>query len=169
MKRFTFTNLLLAGMMVLMAGALASCSNDDDLPEVKIDISFSRASEDNGVLYVMKGNDLSIDALTVTPLNNGKKATLGATAYYWNYQYLGSTVVEPFGLTIDTADMPVGEYVLQINTTVFQVDKSVGVAYFTYPVVIVESAADLPEGVNPDEGGTLEPDVKMRSGAAPTA
>lgn len=158
------------GVAALLIGvAMTSCSNDDDLPEVKIAIEVSDAAEKDGVLYVLQGENLSIDAITVTPLNSSKKATLGATAYYWNYQYLGSTVVEPFGITIDTSEMPVGDYILQINTTVFQEDKSVGVAYFTYPVKIVESATDLPDGVNPDEGSRMEPDVEMRSGAAPTA
>ncbi|MBD5186224.1 MAG: hypothetical protein HDS92_06420 [Bacteroidales bacterium] len=161
MKRFYY--FLLALLPVI---ALSSCSSEDDLPDVEMSVTYSGATDIDNVLYVVQGNVLSIDALTVTPVDASKKATIGATAYYWNYQYVGTTIREPFGMSFDTATMPVGDYVLQINSTVYQVDKSVGQAYFTYLVKIVANESDVPGAVT--GSGTDKPDVDVRSGALPT-
>ena len=158
MKKFLY--LLLALPMLL----ISSCSNDDDLPQVDMQITYSGAVKVDGVLYVPQGQDFEIESITATPLKGYKEATIGATAYYWNYQYLGTTIEQPFGLKFDTADMPVGNYMLQINSTVYQVDRSVGIAYFTYPVKIV-----APEDMPGEAGeGTDTPDVDVRAGVQPT-
>lgn len=161
MKKFLYTLLLLAAPVLM-----ASCSNDDELPQVDMSIDYSGATETEGVLYIVSGDKLSIDAINVTPLKGYGKATIGATAYYWNYQYIGTSIEEPFGIAIDTEDMPVGDYVLQINSTVYQVDRSVGMAYFTIPVKIVDQPDDVPGG--DDGSGEIVPDVDMRAGVAPT-
>lgn len=164
MKRLNFLALALVAVLPLI---FTSCSNDDDLPEVDLSVAFSGASEQDGILYVVQGDDLVIEGLYVTPVAGTKKATLGATAYYWDYQFIGTSMMEPFGMSFNTARLPVGDYLLQINTTVFQVDKSVGIAYITFPVKVVE-AAQLPEGLIQKQGGTITPDTDIRSGAQPS-
>lgn len=145
---------------------LTSCSSEDDLPKVDIQVTYSGATDIDEVLYVVQGNQLSIDAITVTPLDGTKKATIGATAYYWNYQYAGTTIQEPFGMTFNTAALPVGNYMLQINSTIYQVDKAVGQAYLTYKVKIVASEDEIPGDVT--GSGVDTPDVDVRAGALPT-
>lgn len=164
MKRLNFLALALVAMLPLI---FTSCSNDDDLPEVNLAVAFSGASENDGTLYVMQGDNLVIDGLTVTPVSGSKKATLGATAYYWDYQFLGTSIMEPFGLSINTERLPVGKYLLQINTTVFQVDKSVGIAYISLPVVVV-TADEMPKGARQSQGGIITPDTDIRSGVHPS-
>lgn len=164
MKRL---NLLALALIATLPLIFTSCSNDDDLPEVDLSVSFRGATEQNGTLYLVEGDTLVIEGLNVSPVSGSKKATLGATAYYWDYQFLGTTMVEPFGLRINTEELPAGDYLLQINTTVFQVGKSVGIAYITFPVKIVP-AQQLPEGVSRDQGGTITPDTDIRSGAQPS-
>ena len=61
---------------------LTSCSSEDDLPQVDIQVTYSGATDIYEVLYVVQGNKLNIDAITVTPLDGTKRATIGATAYY---------------------------------------------------------------------------------------
>ena len=164
MKRFYFLFLTLIAALPLI---FTSCSNDDDLPEVDLTVAFRGATERDGTLYVARGDTLVIESLSVTPANGSKKATLGATAYYWNYQFLGTTMAEPFGMIINTEQLPEGEYLLQINTTVFQVDKSVGIDYITFPVVISERD-ELPDDVPYNRGGSVTPDSDIRSGAQPS-
>lgn len=164
MKRLNFLALALVAVLPLIS---TSCSNDDDLPEVNLSVAFSGASENDGVLYVVQGDNLVIDGLNVTPVAGSKKATLGATAYYWDYQFLGTSIMEPFGMSINTERLPVGEYLLQINTTVFQVDKSVGIAYISLPVVVV-TADQMPKGARQSQGGIITPDTDIRSGVQPS-
>lgn len=164
MKRLNFLALALVAVLPLI---FTSCSNDDDLPEVNLSVAFSGASENDGVLYVVQGDNLVIDGLNVTPVAGSKKATLGATAYYWDYQFLGTSIMEPFGMSINTERLPVGEYLLQINTTVFQVDKSVGIAYISLPVVVV-TADQMPKGARQSQGGIITPDTDIRSGVQPS-
>lgn len=160
--------LILFLLPVLATVAMTSCSNDDELPQVKASIDYAGAVEDDGTFYVKLGDDLSITSITVTPEAGYGKATLGATAYYWNYAYLATTIEEPFGMTLPTSEMPEGDYVLQIRSTVFQENRSVGLAYFSFPVKIVK---DYPE--NPGSGprvvpsGTVSPDVDMRNNPKP--
>lgn len=164
MERLKFLALALVAALPLI---FTSCSNDDDLPEVNLSVAFSGATEKNGTLYVVEGDDLVIDGITVTPVSGTKKATLGAAAYYWDYQPLGTSMVEPFGMSIHTDRLPAGDYLLQINTTVFQVDKAVGIAYMSFPVRVV-AADQLPADVAHKQGGTLTPDTDIRSGAQPS-
>lgn len=164
MRKYLYTLMLFFPMM----WALTSCSNDDDLPQVDISIDYSGATEVDGVFYVVAGNTFAIDALKVTPLDGYGKATLSTTAYYWNYQFVGSTIVEPFGMKFETEGMEPGNAVLQINTTVAQVDRSIGIAYFTLPVKIVESEGDIPGDDDQPDNGEIKPDVDMRTGVGPT-
>ncbi len=161
MKRFYYLLLI-----AVTAIAFTSCSSEDDLPDANVTVSYSGATEIDDVLYVVQGSTLSIDDVVATPLDASKKTTIGATAYYWNYQYVGTTITEPFGMTFDTASMPVGDYMLQINSTVCQVGKAVGIAYITFPVRIVASAEDVPGDVS--GGGDVTPDSDIRSGALPS-
>lgn len=158
MKKYIY--FLLALPMLLFV----SCSNDDDLPQVDTQVTYSGAVEVDGVLYVPEGQNFAIESITATPLKGYKEATIGATAYYWNYQYVGTTIEAPFGLSFNTAAMPVGDYMLQINATIYQVDRSVGIAYFTYPVKIVP-VDEMPSGTT---GGTDIPDTDVRAGVIPT-
>lgn len=159
MKKYLY--FLLALPMLLFA----SCSNDDDLPQVDMEITYSGAVEVDGTLYVPEGQNFAIESITATPLKGYKEATIGATAYYWNYQYLGTSIEAPFGLTFNTADMPTGDYMLQINSTIYQVDRSVGIAYFTYHVKVVP-ADEMPD--DGTEGGTDNPDPDIRAGVMPS-
>lgn len=160
---------LLSRLLLILAGvfALTACSSEDDLPDADISVTYSGAVEEDDVLYVARGTDLSIDALTVTSTDGSRKATLGAASYYWNYQFVGTVIAEPFGMMFDTAALPAGAYVLQINSTVWQEGKSVGMAYITFIVKIVEADPSQPATAS-TLTGTVTPDSDIRAGALPT-
>jgi hypothetical protein len=122
----------------------------------------------DGVYYVVEGEELNIDAIKVTPKSGYKAATLGATSYYWNYQFLGTTIVEPFGITVDTEGMEPGDYIMQIRSTVYQVDRAAGIAYIVLPVKIVADDDGVPGNGDEPEEGTINPDSDIRAAVAPT-
>ncbi len=138
MKRLIYTLLALPLLM------LASCSNDDDLPQVDFDVSFSGATNVDGTFYIVKGDQLTVDEITVTPEAGTKQATIGAVSYIWDYIPYGTVIESPFTMSLQTSNLPVGRHVLQMEASILQVDKAIGMAYFSYPVVIVESAEDIP-------------------------
>ena len=159
---------ILYALLLALPFALSSCSNDDELPEVNISVDYSGATEVDGVYYVVEGEKLNIDAIKVTPKSGYKAATRGATSYYWNYQFLGTTIVEPFGITVDTEGMEPGDYIMQIRSTVYQVDRAAGIAYIVLPVKIVDDDHDIPGNGDEPEEGTINPDSDIRAAVAPT-
>ncbi|MDE6496694.1 MAG: hypothetical protein K2L30_10710 [Duncaniella sp.] len=158
MKKFLYLLIALPALLLV-----SSCSDDDnDLPNVSFQISYSGAVDVDDVLYVVQGDTLAIDAINVTPAEGTKPASLGATTYFWDYAPVASTITVPFSMDFDTEAVPVGRHLLQIRTSVFQVDKSVAFAEFAYKIMVVESADDIPAGS--DVGaGVLTPEAKLRT------
>jgi hypothetical protein len=139
MKRLIYCLIALPLLMI------TSCSNDDELPDVTFNVSFSGATNVDGVFYVVEGDAFAIDGISVKPVSGGE-AAIGAVTYGWNYMEIGSTITPPFNMAINTAVLGVSDNVLQIEASVLQVDKSIAIAYFKYPVKIVASADDIPSG-----------------------
>ncbi|MDE6859292.1 MAG: hypothetical protein K2J65_02645 [Duncaniella sp.] len=155
MKRFLY--LLLA---LPLMGLMASCSDDEkDLPDVTFSMDYSGATLVDGVLTIPQGNDLVINALTVTPAEGTKKATLGKVTYFIDAFPIYETIVEPYSVTISTQNLEVGKHVLQIRAGIFQVDKEAAFGVFSYPLEITEPLPDDTPGDNP--GGTVTPDVTI--------
>lgn len=150
MKRRLFYYLL----MLLPLGLLATaCDGDDDnMPDVGVQATISGGVFDNDEIYVVKGEELKIDALTLVN-RSGKEGTLGAVTYYWDHYLIGTSLVQPYSLTIDTSDQPVGRHLIQAQMPIYVVDHPICYGYIQYYVNIVESASDLPGGGNGDEGG----------------
>lgn len=155
MKKFFY--LLLA---LPLFASLAACNDDDDknIPDVSVSIDYSGGTLNDGVLYVVKGETLSIEGLTVTPAPGTGKAVLGQTTYIWDGRPFYTTGIAPFAVDIDTEDMAEGPHTLTVNTQIFQVDKSTGWGVFRYKVEIVAAAEDQPG----DEGaGTDVPETTI--------
>lgn len=158
MKRIIYTLLALPLLM------LAACSNDDDLPQVDFDVSFSGATNVDGTFYVIQGDQFTVDAITVTPVSGTKQATIGAVSYIWDYIAFGTVIEAPFTMSLQTSNLPVGRHVLQIEASILQVDKAIGMAYFSYPVVIVESADEIPSGTEVLSSVIKDANPTIRSG-----
>ncbi|MDE6117509.1 MAG: hypothetical protein K2O30_05305 [Duncaniella sp.] len=155
MKRFLY--LLLA---LPLMGLMASCSDDEkDLPDVTFSMDYSGATLVDGVLTIPQGNDLVINALSVTPAEGTKKATLGRVTYFIDAFPIYETIVDPYSVTISTQNLEVGKHVLQIRAGIFQVDKEAAFGVFSYPLEITEPVPDDTPGDNP--GDTVTPDVTI--------
>lgn len=135
-------------LLALPLAMFAACDDDDQLPEVSMTVEMSGGVKSDGVIYMLQGDTLSIDNIAVKSLTD-KPATLGATTYYWDTFRVGTLVVAPYRFQFDTGDMPLGNHLLEIETSVYQVDKTPAFAVMGYKVAIVGDEADIPAGAEP--------------------
>lgn len=160
MKKFIY----LALALFALPFALTSCSDDDDLPNVDYTISIADGYLDpaTNTIYVVQGNTLRIESLSVKNLDSDKPATLNYADYYWDYEYIGGTQIIPFAYNIDVTEAtPVGQHLLTIKTMVLAVDKEPGVGIVNYPVQVVASEDDMP-GTATSRSFTVSPGFKSR-------
>lgn len=140
MKKFFYLLLLLIPL------GLTSChDDDDDLPNVKFDVTFEDATVDNGIVYVVQGESFSVEGIKVINNEAGKSALITSATYFWDAFPLGTSVVDPFGFEIETSPTtPLGDHSLQISCPVFAVDKETATALVSFTVRVVADQADIP-------------------------
>lgn len=140
MKKIFYYLLLMLPMMAIAT----SCDDDDDkVPDVSVQATISGGVFYEDEIYVVKGEELKIDGLTLE--NRTKKdGVLGAVTYYWDHFLIGTNITQPFSLAINTADQPVGRHLLQAQMPVYVVDYPICWGYIQYYVNIVETADELP-------------------------
>lgn len=140
---------------------LNSCSDDDKLPDVDLDVTFSNCVIKDNVIYVVQGETLQIDA--ITPVNHtDKKCVLGAANYFWDYELVGTNVVEPYSAQFPTQYVQVGPHRLSFTIGVYVVDYPVCFGAGEYAVQVVASADDLP--TDGAENPTINAAARITSG-----
>lgn len=142
MKKHFYPLLLLALPFLF----LASCNDDNDLPDVDINVSFNGLYEADGEVYALRDTPFEITSVTATPAGDSKEAALGSVRYYIDGAFQGTSVLSPYEATFDVADLPDGPNVLGLQMGVFQVDKSVAWANLEFKFKVVDSQDDLPDG-----------------------
>ncbi|RXE71921.1 hypothetical protein ED352_03010 [Muribaculaceae bacterium Isolate-002 (NCI)] len=138
MKKLLYL-LILALPLVVMN----SCDDDDDVPNVSLSATIDGATRVDNTLYVVSGETLDIESINIID-NTKKGAVIGSASYFWDYYRLGGTIVAPYGMEIDTDDIPLGNHLLQIKVSIYAVDYSPCIGYMEYPVKIVASEDDIP-------------------------
>ena len=161
MKKFLLSLLPVAALLMF-----ASCDDDNDLPNVDISFTFDNARTDNGTVYVVEGDTLHLDGITVTSLDQGKQAGISALPRF----YLNGVPAPLFNISYTTPfafdmemDVPASEkpYTLSMIANVFQVDKTIATAQCNIPVMVVASEEDIPEdAVN----NTVKPGTSVSDG-----
>ncbi|MCM1077225.1 MAG: hypothetical protein NC411_07695 [Bacteroides sp.] len=141
-----------------LLGLISSCDDDKNLPDVNLSIDYEGATAEDGTLYVVQGDTLNITALRAIPAEGTKAATIGVAAYFWDGIPQGRTAISPFPISIYTADMEVGQHYLGVDATILQVDKEVGFAITSFPIVIV---ADDTQQPGDDQTGTITPETRI--------
>lgn len=143
-----FRTFLLTALSLAVCAGFASCSDDDDLPDVNLGITIEGGVfGPDGDIYVVQGDQLNV--LSVDVQNNvpGQNAALANVSYYFESRYLGTTNLPPFaceGLT--GTDTPVGDYDLDITCNVLAVDKELAIASLEYDIEVVPDASFIPVG-----------------------
>lgn len=141
---------LLYLLIALPLLAMVACSDDDkNLPDVKIGFSYSGCSEINGTLYAVQGDTLDIDSVFAEPVNAGQPAIIGDVTYVLDGRPLGIAPTPPFPLSLLTRSLQTGSHTLRLQMSVFQKDKTPGIAYLTVPVAIVATADEIPSDPTP--------------------
>ncbi|MDE6582687.1 MAG: hypothetical protein K2K47_09215 [Duncaniella sp.] len=151
MKKFLY---LLLALPVL--GLLASCDDDNSLPQVTVQVDYEGAVDVDGVLYVVQGEPFSITSVKVTPDEGTGNATLGPVNYAWNSVFIGTSEVAPYGVGFDTENMNLGNHLLEMSATIVQVNKPLSTLNLGFKIKVVASAEDIPgNGDDTVEGGSI--------------
>lgn len=132
-------------MLLPLCLGVSSCSDDNDFPSVDLTVKMTGAANVDNVIYVVQGDPFGIESISVTSLT-GKQAMLSSVGYYWDGVLSQVAPAAPYSITWDTSSLGVGSHLLQMQTSLLQVDKSLATAVFTYRVQVVASADDLPDG-----------------------
>lgn len=137
-------------ILALLPVALASCSDDDDLPQVDFTLNIQGGSYADGAIYVVQGQNLTIESITVTNMESNKGAMITSASYYWDGYYLGAAIQPPYGFEIETTDQtPLGRHTLEIVSPLYAVDKEIATSVLVYTVQVVSSEDEIPaEGTN---------------------
>lgn len=128
--------------------AFTSCDDDgNDLPDVNFIVDISGGSYIDGTIYVVRGEQLTIDKIAVVNNEPNKEALITYAEYFWDYRRLGLNAIDPFGFSIEvTEDTPLGEHLLEIYMPVYAVDKTPAFAMLAYDIQVVETADEIPDG-----------------------
>lgn len=124
----------------------ASCDDEKSLPDVDVSIQIDGGVKVDGVIYVVQGDNFTVQAINVENREQGKNALITSATYSWDYHFVCVSVAPPFGAEFETENMEPGNYLLQIECPLYAVDKSPANLYMAYKVKIVESADDIPSG-----------------------
>ena len=131
-------------LLILPLLALCAACDDDDnkVPNVGIQATFSGATIEDGIIYVVKGAELKVDQLNLVN-NSGKDGGMGVVTYYINGAMIGQAYTRPYEFEVPTNLTP-GDYLLEISTPIYVVDYPICYGFFSYKLRVVETADDLP-------------------------
>lgn len=146
-------------LLALPLISVTACDDDDDLPDVSLTATIDGATRVDRTLYVVSGDTLAIESINLID-NTKKGAVIGSASYFWDYYRLGSTIVAPYGMDIDTEGAATGNHLLQINVSIYAVDYSPCIGYMEYPVKIVASENDIPTDGDIEQSPTIALTIK---------
>lgn len=147
MKKGIF-NIALATVLALVG--MTSCSSsdmiDESLPKVDFSIAISGGVGADGMIYVVQGSDLNIDAIYAESSVEGEDAVINHANYFFDTDRLGTSAVEPYGKTIHIAsDARLGVHNLAIECPVSVTGREKSVANLYYFVKVVGSVEEIPD------------------------
>ena len=137
-------------MLLALPLGFVSCDDDDDLPNVEIYATFEGGTQVDDVYYVVQGEDLIVSDVQL--VNNGdKEATIGGVRYFWDYMPLGTTITQPYAITINTAETPIGNHLLQAEMPIYAVGYSLCTGFFAKKIKVVAEEEDIPPVDTPSD------------------
>lgn len=140
MKKIVY---LLAALIPALS--FTSCDDNDDVPDVDFNVTFSKAQFADDQVYVVQGDTIDIQSVEAINNEQGKGVTIPYVNYYFDGIFVGQNPIAPYGFDIVVPDnVIIGKHTLQISCPVFAVDKAPGYAVVTYTVNVVQSDDDIP-------------------------
>ncbi len=150
---------LLYLLFILPLIGVWACSDDDDLPSFSVQVGMSGQSEitDAGVVVIPQGNKFAVDSL-IPVSDTGGKIAFGPVAYYLDGLYLGTSPFSPYPMSLNTENLKLGYYVLQMVMPVYAEGYSMANGVLNYKLQIVEPTPAEDEGTTTVIKGI--PDIK---------
>lgn len=133
--------LLLLALPLLMV----SCDDDDKLPNVYLKVDGSGGVSHDGYIYIMQGDELSIEGISVVAEESTTNVRITGAEYFLDYRPVWSTVIAPYAYKLETGNLPTGNHLLEIKCPVLAVGYSPAIAYVSYRIKVVDSIDDMPE------------------------
>lgn len=151
MKKF-----LLALLALPMLLAATSCSDDDSLPQVNINLTYGNAVVVDNRVYVVKNDTLRVESVNVTAVREGHKATNGSVSYFIDGVPVGTNPFAPYGIAIATDSFEPGAYVLQLVMPIYEEGCELSTALSQVSVNVVASQADIPSSATPSNSQQID-------------
>lgn len=130
-------------LLFILPLILVSCDDDNELPDVKFNVEISGGKNVNGIIYVVKGDTLTVEKVEILS-HNTKGAAMGEVSYFWDGLFLLTNPFPPYKINIATDRMLIDKHILEFNCPLYVVDSPILTAYFRYPVKLVEAPDSIP-------------------------
>ncbi len=130
-----------------------SCDDDKDLPNVEIYATFDGGTQVDDVYYIVQGQELQVTGVTLVN-HDDKEASLGGVRYFWDYMPIGTTITQPYAITISTEEMPVGNHLLQAEMPIYAVGYSICTGFMAKKIAVVAEEEDIPAVDTPADSKT---------------
>lgn len=137
-------------LVIPFAMMISSCSDDNDLPNVNITMSFDNAAVKDGTVYVLADDAFSITGLSTKAVDSNQQSAIVNVKYFWNGIPAPGLTWSSFPMDINMEEMPLvekGDNVLGLQATLLETDKSMAYTAINVPIVAVENEEALPEGM----------------------
>lgn len=136
-----FLSILLA---LPLLTAFTSCHDDDNLPQVDINVTYASPVVDHAV-YVVKPDTLKVERVNVVATRPGHVATNGPVSYWFNGVPLGTSFAPPFSIKIPTDNLTTGSYSLTMEMTVLEEGCEMATLTSSVKVCVVDNESEIPE------------------------
>lgn len=136
-------------LTVCVLGLLAvACSDDESFPSVDVNVTMSPVTQYDGKIYTVADSTFNVESITVKSLS-GNNSALSTVGYYWDGLFSAASNVSPFSAKFLISNFQPGRHILQMRTTVLEVDKTITPTLLNYDIYVVPTVADLPKGALP--------------------
>jgi hypothetical protein len=147
---------LLFPALVALALGFVSCSDDDDLPLVDVNTTYTGATMVDGTLYVVQDQEFSITAVEAVALRDNAKAGLTSVEYGLDGWVIGVTNISPFGVSFEPGTFAVGKHILSMRMGIVEEGCSPAVGYYATDFVVVATTEEIPAPEAGTEQGLIK-------------
>lgn len=130
-------------LLIVLPFVLVSCDDDNEMPNVDFKVEISGGKNVDGVIYVLKGDTLTINDIFVESKDD-RNAAMGAVSFFWDGQFLYTKQLPPYRIQIFTEKMILPNHIFEFNCPLYVEDSPILTAYFRYPVKLVNSVDSIP-------------------------
>ena len=131
-------------LLIVLPFVLVSCDDDNEMPNVDFKVEISGGKNVDGVIYVLKGDTLTINDIFVESKDD-RNAAMGAVSFFWDGQFLYTKQLPPYRIQIFTEKMILPNHILEFNCPLYVEDSPILTAYFRYPVKLVDVPDSSPQ------------------------